>query len=148
MYAAFEGWRKTGNSKASSTNSTPTKTQPPGSFKSPAELKSYQGILRGAAEVSDFALLTEYTALTVNKKLAPKACAVRNRFPAFIGLLDFSSPTPKYPCIFLVLCFGLANKDVKDFRTLVKLKIPRENQVKLAVLVLNCYFLELSFDSQ
>jgi len=53
MYAAFGGCRKTGNSTASSRNSIPTRTQPPGSFKSSAELKSYQGMFRGAAEVSD-----------------------------------------------------------------------------------------------
>src|SRR5437762_2237374 len=33
----------------------------------------------------------------VKAKLAPKACALRNRLPRFIGLLTPSTPMPKYP---------------------------------------------------
>jgi len=33
----------------------------------------------------------------VKTKLAPKACAVRNRLPTFIGFDTRSTPIPKYP---------------------------------------------------
>ena len=73
MYAAFGGFLNTGHATASSRHSTPPNTQPAGCIKSSDELKSYQGMFRGAAEVSDFAMVTEYSVLTVNRKLATKA---------------------------------------------------------------------------
>ena len=56
-------------------------TQPPGSFKSSAELKSYQGMFRGAAEVSDFALVTEYSAIDSKQKARSKSISRAKQVP-------------------------------------------------------------------
>jgi hypothetical protein len=49
-----------------------------------------------ADEVSAFSICRRLTRPPmVNRKLAPKACAVRSRLPRFIGLLTPSMPMPK-----------------------------------------------------
>ena len=73
----------------------PTSLHPSGRRRSPGVSKLYHGMWKEEAVVSEGGASIRRVGATVNTKLAPKACAERERLPKFIGLDAPSTPMPK-----------------------------------------------------